>query len=158
MAEEKWTAGDGAGLTWADAITSANLNSLGSGNALLADVTIANGSPLDMFADVSVRLASLTTPAGSTPFFGIYLYPLLDDGSTYGDGRFGSAAAGPPPAAYFAGSVQAITNAVQSPVGMVRGIVIPPGSFKFVFHNALAVVLASSGNVVKYRTYNRAVV
>ncbi len=89
---EKWIAGSGAGLTWTTAVTSSVLNSIVSGNAIISDVAIDNSSALDIFCDATIVLASLTSGAGA-PYVGIYVYPLNGDGSTYGDGRFGSSAA-----------------------------------------------------------------
>lgn len=154
MATEKWIAGSGQGLTWGDAFSTATLNSIASGNAILSDVAIVNGTPLDMFADISIALASAAFVAPN--YIGVYLYPLNKDGSTYGDGRFGSAAAGPPGANYFIGTI-ALVAATQAQEGTLLGILIPPGTFKFVLYNQGGVALASSGNTCQYRTYNRQV-
>src|SRR5512139_2484931 len=103
MATEKWIAGSGQGLTWGDAFSTATLNSIASGNAILSDVSITNGTALDIYCDLSLHLASaaFTNPA-QIP---IYLYPLCDDASTYGDGRFGTSAAGPPVGTYLVGTI-----------------------------------------------------
>lgn len=155
MATEKWIAGAGVGLTWTDAFTGSTLNSIASGNAILSDVVIANGgSLLDVFCDISIALASAAFTG--TPYTGIYLYPLNKDGSTYGDGRFGTSAAGPPPGNYLVGTI-GLVAATQTQTGSFTGIILPPGSFKFVAYNAGGVALASSGNTIQYRTYNRSI-
>lgn len=155
MATEKWIAGSGQGLTWGDAFSTATLNSIVNGNAILSDVSITNGTALDMFADVSVVMGSITI--ASPNYIGVYLYPLNKDASTYGDGRFGSSAAGPPGSNYYVGSIVMPTGAAASE-GMVRGILLPPGTFKFVLYNQLGATWAgSSGNTCQYRTYNRSV-
>lgn len=155
MATEKWIAGSGAGLTWTNAFTASTLDGIVNGNAILSDVAIDNSSALDIFADVSFVFGSITWAAPN--YLGIYVYPLNKDGSTYGDGRFGSSAAGPPGSTYYAGSISFPTGAAASE-GMLRGIVLPPGSFKFVVYNQSGATLASSGaNTMQYRTYNRAV-
>lgn len=152
MASEKWIAGATAG--WAAANTSSSLfNALGNGNALISDLAIDNSSNLDMFADLS-WIAGGTATTASPLYMAFYVYPLLSDGSTYGDGRFGSAAAGPPPPAYFAGSFACPGGASTTVEGIVRGVIIPPGSFKFLVYNQTGVALANT-NVFKYRTYNR---
>ena len=56
MATEKWIAGAGQGLTWGDAFSTATLNSIANGNAILSDIAITNGTALDIFADVSIAL------------------------------------------------------------------------------------------------------
>jgi hypothetical protein len=82
-----WTAGNGAGLTWTTAINQADLAALANGSTVLSSVAdIANGTGLDIYADIAARftVTSATPPAGA--YFGIYLAALLDDGATYGDG------------------------------------------------------------------------
>lgn len=154
MAVEKWIAGSGQGLTWGDAFSTATLNSIANGNAILSDISITNGTALDIFADVSIALASA---AFATPnYIAIYLYPLNKDGSTYGDGRFGTSAAGPPPAQYYVGSIP-LVGATQAQEGTTTKIILPPGTFKFVLYNQGGVALAASGNTCQYRTYNRQV-
>jgi hypothetical protein len=153
MATEKWIAGSGQGLTWGSLDTT-TLNSIASGNAILSGTSIANGTPLDIYADVEVVLASLAAVAPN--YVGVYLYPLNSDAATYGDGRFSSSAAGPPPSSYWVGNIvyDASTSAKQ---GTLRGIIIPPGTFKFVLYNQMGVAFAASANTLKYRTYNRSV-
>ncbi len=153
MATEKWIAGSGQGLTWGTLDTTA-LNSLVTNNALMSGTAITNGSALDIYADLDLVLASAAFIGPN--FIGIYLYPLAADGSTYGDGRFGTAAVGPPPSNYYVGSI-GIVAATQTQSGQLCGIILPPGSCKFVVYNQGGVTWAASGNTLKYRTYNRAV-
>ena len=155
MATEKWIAGSGVGLTWTSCFGT-EVNSLASGNAVLSSVAISNASPLDLLCDISISLGSVTS-GSAIPFIGFYLYLLNQDGSTYGDGRFGSSAAGPPQTQYYVGSVPVQASTTAAIVGHVRGIWLPPGSAKFVIYNNAGVNLASSSNTVAYRTYNRQV-
>jgi hypothetical protein len=155
VAVEKWTAGNLQGLSWGNAFTASTLNTLASGNAILSDLTLDNSTTLDMFADFSVALGSITVAAPN--YLGVYLAPLNQDGSTFGDGRFASAAAGPPSTTYYVGSIAVPTGAAANE-GMVRGIILPPGQFKFLVYNQLgAALVGSGGNVAKYRSYNRQV-
>lgn len=155
MATEKWVAGSLQGLTFGNAFSAATLNSIVNGNAILSDLQIDNSSALDIFADVSFIGGSVTTT--SPAFLGLYYYPLLDDNATYGDGRFGTSAAGPPPSAYYVGSI-GLPVGTQAITGMVRGIILPPGKGKFLIYNQAGVTLAGlGGNTCKYRTYNRSV-
>lgn len=155
MATETWIGGNGQGLTWGAAFGT-EINSVVSGNAVLSSVAVANGTPLDIFADVSCSLGSVT-PGSGAPYIGIYLVPLNEDGTSYGDGRFGTSAAGPPASQYFVGSIPCIPSTAGVITGMVRGIILPPGSFKFIMYNLAGVTLAASANVIDYRTYNRQV-
>lgn len=155
MATEKWIAGSLVGLTWANAFSAATLNSIVNGNAILSDLALDNSTALDIFADVSFNFGSITWAAPA--YIGLYLYPLNKDGTTYGDGRFATSAAGPPPSQYSVGSISAPTGAAAAE-GMVRGIILPPGGFKFVAYNQAGATLAGSGgNTCQYRTYNRSV-
>jgi hypothetical protein len=153
MATEKWIAGSGQGLSWGTLDTT-TLNSIANGNAILSGTAITNGTALDIFADVEVVLASLAAVAPN--YVGIYLYPLNSDASTYGDGRFGTTTPGPPPASYWVGNV-VMGGATQAWQGTLRGIIMPPGTFKFVIYNQMGVAFAASANTLKYRTYNRSV-
>lgn len=157
MSVEKWIAGAGVGLTWTDCgATAINIASTGlvSGNSILSNVSITNGSALDIFCDVNMQLASAAFVAPN--FVGVFLYPLSQDASTYGDGRFETTAAGMPPNCYSVGVIQipALTAAQQ---GTLSRIIMPPGTFKFVFYNGTGVAWATAGNAVYYRTYNRSV-
>ena len=154
MATERWIAGSGQGLTWGNAFTGSTLNSIASGNAILSDLSITNGgTTLDIFADLSINLASAAFVAPT--FIGVYLYPL-NDASAYGDGRFGTSAAGPPPSTYYVGSI-GLVAATQAQTGVLSRITLPPGTFKFVLYNQGGVALAASANTCLYRTYNRQV-
>jgi len=131
MATEKWIAGSGVGFTWTAAFgTEFTTTTCASGSAVASSVVITNQTSLDVFCDFSFHLASLVVPAG-TPFVGVYLYPLAQDGSTYGDGRFATAAAGPPPSVYCVGNIGVVVG-TQAQNGTITGIVIPPGSFGIV--------------------------
>lgn len=150
----------GAQSSFASLMTT-ELNSLASGNAVIGSTAIANASNLDLEIEFSFTTGGSITPTGS-PFVAIYMYPLNGDGSTYGDGRFGSAAAGPPPANYAAGycGVPAAAGTQTGTFGVPWAgtrILLPNGSFKPVFQNSTGVSLSSSGNIVYYRTTNRTV-
>ena len=156
MAVEHWVSGSGVGLTWT-ACFGAEINSLTSTDAVQSSIPITNGTALDIFMDISAALGSITSGSGA-PYIGFYLYPLNQDASTYGDGRFASAAAGPPPSTYFIGSVALIPSVTQAQEGSLTGITIPPGTFLLVAYNLSGANLAASSNAIKYRTYNRSVV
>ena len=152
---EKYTPGSGQGLAWGTATVASVLNSLPSGSSVLGSVAIANGTPLDVFADVSVILGSITPTSGA--LLGLGIYPLNQDAASYGDGRFTSQASGQFSANYFVGFIGVNPSATSVQEGALTGIILPPGTFKFIFYNATGVTLAGSGNSAWYRTYNRLV-
>lgn len=136
------------------------LNSLVSGNAVLSSVQIDNSANLDMFMDVSFSLGSIT-PTG-TPYFGLYWYPLNQDGSTYGDGRFSTTTTALPPQNYYLGfagvnPASGVQTGMFGLPGNRSPIILPIGVGKLLWYNACNVTLASSSNTVKYRTYNRSI-
>lgn len=153
MATEKWIAGS-LQPTYGDAFSTTTLNSIGIGNAILSDLQIDNSTSQDIFADLSIALASAAFVAPN--FIGVYRYPLNKDNTTYGDGRFGTSAAGPPSFTYYVGSI-GIVAATQAQVGTLERIVLRPGKFKFVLHNQGGVAWAASGNTCQFQTYNRSV-
>ena len=162
MATEQLIAGAVSGFT---SLMTTELNSLVSGNAVIGSTAVANGTNLDMFVEFSfVSGGSLTTGAGA-PYIGLYLYPLNGDGSSYGDGRFGSSAAGPPPLNYYRGymGLPASTSATITGYFAIPGtgifqLPMPRGSWKPVFYNRAGVTLTASGNILYYRTTNRSII
>lgn len=155
MATEKWIAGSGAGFTWTDAFTGSTLNSLSSGNSLVG-LSLDNTSALDIYAAVSIHLASAAFVAPN--WIGLGLYPLNAGapGTVYGDGRFGSAASGAIPAQYVVGQFF-LVPLTQAQDAIIWNLVIPPNKFKFILYNQGGVALASSGNTCQYTTYNRSI-
>jgi hypothetical protein len=113
---------------------------------------------LDMFAEISLRLtvASFTPSSGS--YLGIYVVPLLDDGSTYGDGTLtsGSTITRAPPYP-LAGIVPLESSAaITVMAGFIPRIELPPNKFRFALFNNSGVSLSGTAgnNIVKYRTYD----
>jgi len=160
MATEKWIAGSGVGLTWTSCFGS-EINSVVDGNAVLSSTQIDNSGALDLFADVMFALGSWGA-VSATALLALYLYPLNQDAATFGDGRFTSAAAGPPPSQYFAGLGVLVPSVTQAQQGHFRRsdgtpIILPPGKFKLVLYNKSGATLAASSNTIYYRTYNRQV-
>jgi len=154
-----WVAGNGVGLSWTAAFGTTDLTSLATGSFMLSSASaITNGTSLDIYADFSVvcTVGSATPPAGS--YLGIYLYPLQNDGSTYGDGQ-ATAGSGyahlPAPAPVGIIPLETV-GATTILAGMVQGIIIPPGTFKWgLYNNSGAALSATDGNnTAKYRTYN----
>lgn len=158
MATIKLTPGAQSGFA---SLMTTELNSLVSGNAVMGSTTVANATNLDLEVEFSFGGGGSITPSGS-PFFGIFMYPLNGDGTTYGDTRFGTTAAGPPPLNYQAGymGIPAAAGTQAGTAGIAflgTKILLPNGTFKPVFYNLSGVTLTSSGNILYYRTTNRSV-
>lgn len=152
-----WTAGNGAGLTWTTLFNGTDMNSMTNAQSVLSSITaIANGTALDMFMDVSfeVTISSSTIAAGAN--LSLWIFPLMEDGSTYGDGSLAAGTA----AAITPGLFPVLTMPLRAAVtqtalyGYGQSIIIPPGTFLPVVQNNSGFTLAGSGNVAKYRTYN----
>lgn len=159
-----WTAGLGAGLGFTTTfINGSDLASLATGSSVRSTVAdIANQTNLDIFLDLSVRLqiASSTIVAGANLAF--WIYYLLDDGATYGDGQLptaGTAAAITPVLSGLCGPfvMNLVPAAAQTLlVGYVPGIPILPRQFRLAMQNNSGFTLtATAGNHhVLGNTYN----
>ena len=156
MAVEQWVAGATAG-TWTTAFASGDINSLPNSDAVMSsNGAIANSTNLDEFCILSVALGSI---AVTTPnYIGVFVYPLNEDGTTYGDNLLtaGTPSSSQPSANYWKANI-----GVQTGTATVKGSTIvfpiPPVNFNFVITNRLGVAFAASGNTIKYQTFNRKV-
>ena len=152
-----WTAGNGVGYTWTAIIQASDFTTslLTNGQSVLGTPTVANQTQQDMFMDISVRLsiASSTIAAGAN--FALWLYALLDDGATYGDGQLtAGAAAAKTPTFAPCGTIPLVAAAAQtSLVGFVQQVIIPPGSFKLAIQNNSGFTFSGTQTCM-YRTYN----
>lgn len=131
-----------------------------AGQAVLSSIQIDNSVNLDQFMDVSFSFGSYT-PTG-TPYFNLFLYPLNQDGTTYGDGRFVSATVAIPPKNYYIGwaginPTTGVPTGEFNLAGRRSPIIMPPGAFKLVLYNGSNVNMSGSNNTIKYRTYNRSI-
>lgn len=160
MSTEKLIAGAQSAFT---SLMTTELNSLVSGNAVLGSTSVDNGTNLDLTAEFSFGGGGSITPTGS-PFFGLFIYPQNGDGSTYGDGRFGTTAAGPPPSNYYRGfagipaAAGTQTGYFAIPGTGIFQIPLPRGVWKPVFYNFSGVTLTATSNILYYRTTNRQIV
>lgn len=154
--KSSWVAGaGGSGLTYATSgFTLTDFNSLAAANSVVAASAITNSSSLDLYADVSfsVVVGGTTT---ATSRMDLFLLPLNQDATTYGDGAASGATL--PSVGYQVASVGVKTGVTNgnAVTGTWRGVVLPPGNFKFAVVNQLGVALnATSSAAVSYRTYN----
>jgi len=89
-------------------------------------------------------------------FLSLFLLPLLQDGSTYGDGYVSSTTV-QPVSTYLAGNSQVKVGVTSgnTVTFMMRGLILPPGDFKFALGNNLTIALYTTAALtLKYRTYN----
>lgn len=135
--------------------TAGDLNSLASGGCAVSTAAVANGTALDQLADISaiVTVGGTTTAAS---YLTLYVLPLQQDGTTYGDGSASSTSA-QPVATYLAASALVLVGVASGSTvsAMWRQIVLPPGNFVFALGNNLGVALnATAALTMKYRSYN----
>lgn len=154
-----WTAGNGAGLTWTNMFASGDLTSLAAGASVMSSATaVANGTNLDQLADVSVEItiSSSTPTAGS--YIGLWLAPLAQDGSTYGDGTLtaGTQKTSFTPAWQPVAFVPIANVAMTKMIAYFQGVPLPPNGFTWVIANGTSVAFSSTAanNVAKFITYN----
>ncbi len=135
-----------AALTYANALTT-ELDSLAAGSCAVASAAYDNTTNLYTDGWVSCSLPTLATGTGA-PSLDVYLLPLNQDGTTYGDGTASGTAA--PGSAYYVGSITwqpslasgTQVGSIQLPTG------IPPTKFKLAVVNNIGNALAASGNIV----------
>jgi hypothetical protein len=155
----EWTAGNGPGLTWTSGFGSGDMTSMPTADAVLSSATgIANGTNLDIYADISVEITiSSTTPAAGS-YIAIYEALLQEDGSTYGDGSFaaGTQKALVPPYPPVCVIPLQSTNATTLLAGSCTGVLLAPGTFNWVILNETGITWSSTAanNAMKFRTYN----
>jgi hypothetical protein len=128
----------------AQTFTAGDLNSLASGGGALATTTVANATNLDQYADVSfVVTVGATTVAGG--YITIFLLPLNQDATTYGDG-YTSSSTTQPAAGYAVGSigVKVGVTSGSTVAGTIPFINLPPRNFKLAFGNNLGVALSAT--------------
>lgn len=129
-----------------NAFTISGLNSLADGSVAMSSTTIANGTDLDFYMDVSLFLGSFN-PSGA-PYIELHLAALMHDGTTYPDVLAG----GPTMIA----TAQVATGASTKEVIWTPPrfpLVIPPGTFQVGIGNRTGTTFAASGNALQYRTY-----
>lgn len=156
MTTERWISDAvGQGLNWGNAFgEEINSASFHTGNSVLSSIQIANNTALALYCDLSF-LAGAPVTTLAPAFLGFFLYPLGEDGATFGDGYMPTLqSAFAPPTNYAIGQIgfRQSTNTIIA--GVLTGIIMPPGIFSFGLYNQSGVDLPVSGNVCKYRTYN----
>lgn len=134
--------------------TATQVNSLASGSCVVSSAAITNNTLLDMYYDFSfVVTVGGTTTASS--YLTLYVLPLNQDGTTYGDGVASGATL--PVASYLASQVYVKSGVASGSTiaGTFPGpLIIRPTSFKIAIGNQLGVALnATASLTMKYQTY-----
>lgn len=135
--------------------TAGDLNSLANGGCAVSTAAITNSTALDIYADVSAIVTVGGTTTG-TSILSLYVLPLQQDGTTYGDGAASSSSVQPVATYLAAASLVKSGVASGSTVSaMWRQIVLPPGDFVFALGNSLGVALnATAALTMKLRTFD----
>lgn len=153
-----FTPGNGQGSTFGTLINATDLNSMANGSSVLSGVAaIDNATNLDMFMDVSIELAIASSTIAAGAYIALWLFYLNEDGTIYGDNSLvastqAAVTPGPAPDAVMplrAASSQ--TSLIVSPSGLIQ---LKPRKFIAALQNGCGFALASSGNIVKFTTWN----
>lgn len=148
-----------APTAWADAFAAADFNALANDAGKLSTASaVANGTDRHLLADVSFIMVTSTVSPGVAPHLALYLLPLLHDGSTYVDNEDTGTVANQPSPVYLAGVIAFRTKGSQSIAGIVTGLVIPPGTFKWYginrgMNGSSALPASSTNMTCRYRLY-----
>ncbi len=132
-------------------VLSTELNALGTptGKAISAalDNSDAVAQPtLDLFADLELAVDFVSAPTAGT-VIELYLLPSLD-GTVYPDG---STSILPQSSLYVGGF--AVRNTTAAQVMVIRGIALPPGSFKLLLQNTTNQAFPATGSTLRMNTY-----
>jgi hypothetical protein len=157
MTTELWKIGSVP--SYVDVGLGTKINSLVNLNAVVCSNTSTplQASGGDIYMDISFVLGSITA-GGGAPSVDWFLFAQNEDGS-FGDGRAWTTAGGitaQPPTEYqiWSSSYPASTAIILT--GTIREVRVPPLTpFYLVIYNQSGANLASSGNAVQYKFYNR---
>lgn len=143
--------------SWTNAFSAADFNALANGSSIVSSASVVSNGAGPILADISFIMVTSTmspTAAGGAGL-DFYILPQLHDGSTYADGAGTATAANQATATYFVGRMVLRGTATSTQNGMLRGIVVPNGTFKwYMVNNAGAALPPSSTNMTcQYRLY-----
>jgi hypothetical protein len=144
-----------SGFTWTNPTFAAGFQTMVNGNTCMGSADITNGTSLDQFADLSIRctIASSTIAAGAN--ITAWIYALLDNGTTYGDGQLASAGTSTAITPTFSACaiIPLVAAAAQTTlVGFAQQIVLPPGTFRFAVQNNSGFTFTAANCL--FRSYN----
>lgn len=133
MASVKWSS-----PSWTN--SGIGTSAIASGAASAVGSAITNGTDLNLYMDVSIRLSSFTP--GTAPWFEVHLLPLSGDASTYVDRTASTRVA-----------ILAVSTGASAKTLMAIGILLPPGSVKLQLVNK-SEASATPAADIQYRTYS----
>ena len=134
-------------------------------NSLADDTTddggqsaINNETNLCTYMDLELTLASVDLSSQTAPSVWVYLIESVDGGTDFDTYTDATSTAGlmPPMSKVCATMNVRIGTGAEAKTAIASMIPIPPGRFKLLVRNKCGATLASSGNVLAYRTYNMA--
>lgn len=137
--------------TWTNlGFTASDFNSLANGSFVLATTALTNQDDLDLLMEVSfsVEVGGTTT---ASSFLSLYMMPLNQDGTTYGDGTPSGTAMPSPSYLWDTVSVRSGVTSGNAVVGTFPNwpyLPIPPGTFKLGIGNNLGVAMDSTAAFV----------
>jgi hypothetical protein len=102
---------------------------------------------LNLFADLELAVDFVTAPTAGT-VVELYLLPSIDGGTTYPDG---STSVLPQTSLYVGGF--AVRNTTAAQVMVIRGVALPPGSYKYLLQNTTNQAFPASGSTLRQNTY-----
>ena len=126
---------------------STELNALASSTGKAISSAIDNSTYLDLFDDLELAVDFVTAPTAGT-IVEVYLLPSLDGGTTYPDG---STSILPQSSLYVGGF--AVRNTTAAQVMSLRGVALPPGSFKYLVQNTTNQAFPASGSTLRRNPY-----
>lgn len=128
-------------------VLSTELNSLAATSGKAISAAIDNSTNLDLFDDLELAVTFGSAPTAGT-VVEVYLVISIDGGTNYADG---SSTVLPASSSYLGGfAVRAVTTAQRIPI---RGVPLPPGSFKYLVQNTTNQAFPASGSTLRRNPY-----
>lgn len=128
-------------------VLTTGLDNLAATTGKVLSAALNNSTELALWADLELAVTFGTAPTANT-VIELYLLPSIDGGTTYPDG---SSSVDPQAALYVGGFVVRAVTTAQ--VLVVRGIVLPPGFYKYLVKNTTNRAFPASGSTLRQATY-----
>lgn len=140
---------DYAGVT---TVLSTELNALVASSGKAISAALSNSADINghngyLFADLELAVDFVTAPTAGT-VVELYLLPSIDGGTTYPDG---STSILPQSSLYVGGF--AVRNTTAAQVMVIRGVALPPGSYKYLVQNTTNQPFPATGSTMRQNVY-----